>query len=76
MQHQRRPFHPKPEFVEFVELHEADGVHMGTSSRGREWRILRQVAGWRLEFRDDGGNQFVGAGLHGSFLSAQREAGL
>jgi hypothetical protein len=47
---------------------------IGIGDRGRRWRVLRTVAGWRLEFSDAGDETSTYAGTFGSLESAMEEA--
>lgn len=58
--------------VDFTE-HD-DGTMVGTGGRGRQWRVLKTVSGWRLEFRDEGDDVATYAGTHRSLESAMSQA--
>jgi hypothetical protein len=57
--------------IEFVE--DGSGFR-GTGANGRCWRLIRAVAGWRLEFRDPGDDVPTYAGMFGTKERAMGEA--
>jgi hypothetical protein len=59
------------ENIEFVE--DRSGF-LGTGANGRCWRVVRAVAGWRLEFRDPGDEDATNAGIFGTKERAMGEA--
>jgi hypothetical protein len=59
---------------EDIDLQEVDCVYLGAGTIGRQWRITRAVAGWRLDFTDPGDTTPTNAGLHGSVAAARTEA--
>lgn len=48
--------------------------YRGVGVSGRSWRILRAIAGWRLEFRDPGDDEPTYAGMFGTAERAMEEA--
>lgn len=57
-----------------VDFHEQNGVMIGTDDRGRQWRVVQAVTGWRLEFRDAGDPAPTYAGTHRDLERAMHEA--
>jgi hypothetical protein len=57
-----------------VVFKEIAGEHVGIGPRGRRWRVVRSVSGWRLEFRDAGDTEYTYAGTHGTLEQALAEA--
>lgn len=57
-----------------VVFQEYDGALVGIGERGRRWRVVETVTGWRLEFRDAGDVEATYAGTHRSLESAMNEA--
>lgn len=57
-----------------VEFHESNGAMVGTDKRGRQWRVVQSVTGWRLEFQDAGDRAPTYAGTHRDLERAMDEA--
>jgi hypothetical protein len=51
-----------------------DGVMVGLDDSNREWRVVKVVTGWRLEFRDEGDPVATYAGTHPTVEHAMEEA--
>jgi hypothetical protein len=50
------------------------GVMVGLDEDDREWRVVKVLTGWRLEFRDDGDDEATYAGTHPTIEHAMQEA--
>jgi hypothetical protein len=56
------------------QFHIVRDAYCGTSSNGRHWLISPSLAGWRLEFLDQGDTELTYAGTHATLEAAKREA--
>ena len=57
-----------------VVFQEYNRAWVGIGERGRRWRVIQTVAGWRLEFRDAGSPVATYAGTHPTLESAMDDA--
>jgi hypothetical protein len=57
-----------------IDFQNQDGVMVGLDNHNREWRVVKVVTGWRLEFRDDGDELATYAGTHPTVERAMDEA--
>ena len=57
-----------------IDFQNHHGVMVGLDNDNREWRVVKVVTGWRLEFRDDGDELATYAGTHPTVEHAMDEA--
>jgi hypothetical protein len=57
-----------------IDFQNHHGVMVGLDHDNREWRVVKAVTGWRLEFRDDGDELATYAGTHPTVEHAMEEA--
>ena len=57
-----------------IDFESHHGVMVGLDNNNREWRVVKVLTGWRLEFRDDGDALATYAGTHPTVEHAMDEA--
>ncbi len=57
-----------------IDFQSHHGTMVGLDTNNREWRVVKVLTGWRLEFRDDGDDEATYAGTHPTVERAMEEA--